>query len=104
MSTFPFAKTPDARQFLANVVTALTRFCGHTEAEATRMTLEYWHGVSDIETDDPLLYHECAYYYAMCIAHHPTIGDGLQRWEQDIKYWPPPKDWATITTGCSPQG
>ena len=52
----------------------------------------YWAGVKDIESD-PFLYEEPPYYYAMCIAHHPQLGDNRVDWYRDPALWPPPLGW-----------
>jgi hypothetical protein len=94
MSRFPFAKTEKAEQHCQRVKEALIRFCGKTDHDAERLVIEYWSDQSDIEADE-LLYHEPPYYYAMCIAHHPKIGDNKPDWHKDSALWPPPDGWKT---------
>ena len=102
MQQFPFATSLESQQMLSNITTAIMRFGDRSESEAVRMVTEYWRNSTDILIDDPLLFHECAYYYAMCILHHPTIGDGIERWEKDQRYWPPPANWANVCDGPTP--
>ncbi|HYT91156.1 MAG TPA: hypothetical protein VEL76_20755 [Gemmataceae bacterium] len=92
MGEFPFARTELAYQFCQRVKDALLRFCGKTEAEAVQLIGEYWAHRENIE-EDRLLFHEVPYYYAMCMAHHPVIGDNNPFWWKDPHLWPPPKGW-----------
>ncbi len=68
------------------------RFVGMEQDAAIASINAYWGDVADIESD-ALLFSEPAYYYAMCIAHHPEIGDGKINWIHDKDFWPPPKGW-----------
>jgi hypothetical protein len=90
---FSFALSDESQRFCSRIVEALVKFCGKTELEAIALVRAYWEDQSDIESD-PLLYHEPPYYYAMCIAHHPRIGDGRVVWWKEPGLWPPPQDWA----------
>jgi hypothetical protein len=89
---FPFAVTEDARKFCRRVVEALVTFCDKPEPEAIALVRVYWSNQTNLESD-PILYEEPPYYYAMCIAHHPKIGDGNIGWYQDPGLWPPPQGW-----------
>jgi len=91
---FPFAKTDDANRFCARIADAMMRFCDLSRQNAIRMIREFWKDMDDLESADPLLYHEPPYYYAMSIAHHPTIGDNRPLWYKDPSLWPPPTDWS----------
>lgn len=93
MTTFPFAKSERAEQFCNRIKEALVRFGGLTEESAIAKTQSYWEHLGDIDLE-PLVYHEVPYFYAMCILHHPLLGDGLTDWASDRRYWPPPDGWA----------
>lgn len=92
MAPFRFRTTPESYQFCVRIRDALVLFLGLTETEAVHLINEYWKDVESID-DDPLLMSEPPYYYAMCIGHHPILGDGQLRWEQDERWWPPPRGW-----------
>ena len=79
MSRFPFATTERAQRFCLRVKEAIVIFSGKSENEAETLIAKFWAGQDDIEADQ-LLYHEAPYYYAMCIAHHPVIGDNQPDW------------------------
>jgi len=89
---FPFARNDHSRKFCGRVCDALVRFAGKSQEEAAGLVLRFWQDLDDIE-DDELIYHEAPYYYAMCIAHHPLLGEGRDYWWQDESLWPPPPGW-----------
>lgn len=91
-SRYNFATTPDSERLCRRIEEALMCFCGKTEIEAISLINAYWKNSSRID-DDPLLFEETPYYYAMCIAHHPTLGDNWITWYEDPSLWPPPKGW-----------
>lgn len=90
---YAFATTRESRVFCARIEAALMRFCGKSEDEALRLINGYWGHRSRLD-DDPLLFSEPPYYYAMCMAHHPTLGDNRIDWQEDPALWPPPDGWA----------
>lgn len=94
MNDFPFVHSDQGRSFCKRVHEALVRFCGKSDLEADSLLRAYWAKYDDIESD-PLLYHESPYFYAMCIAHHPEIGDNQPGWYKDRSLWPPPSGWET---------
>tara|TARA_R110002049_G_scaffold305056_3_gene501115 strand:+ start:77197 stop:77487 length:291 start_codon:yes stop_codon:yes gene_type:complete len=91
---FPFAHDNKSVAFCCRIRDAMVRFCGVDEATADRMMRDYWGDVADV-ADDPLFFGEPAYYYAMCVAHHPTIGDNDPEWYRRPELWPPPSGWTT---------
>ena len=93
MKEFPIAHTEKAYRFCQWVKEALCTFEGKSETDAIALINQYWKRRQDVE-DDPLLYHESPYYYAMCIAHHPSLGDKNLEWHKDPSKWPPPDGWA----------
>lgn len=93
MSTYSFKTTSESQAFCDRVCQALCVFFGMSKERAYDSINRYWHDVECID-DDPLLFHEPPYFYAMCIGHHPTIGDNNLAWENDPRWWPPPEEWA----------
>lgn len=93
MAAFTFKTSVESQAFCEQVCLALCNFFGMTMDQAQEKVNRYWHNVDCID-DDPLLFHEPPYYYAMCIGHHPIIGDGNPNWETDPRWWPPPLEWA----------
>ena len=91
---FPFARNSDSIAFCCRIRDAMVQFCNIDATAAERMIREYWHGVADI-AEDPFIFSEPAYYYAMCIAHHPLIGDNDPNWYRRTTLWPPPSGWTT---------
>ncbi len=91
-SRYGFATTPESRSFCGRIEQALMRFCGKTQDEAVSLIAAYWQHRDRID-DDPLLFSEPPYFYAMCMAHHPTLGDGQVNWHEDPELWPPPEGW-----------
>lgn len=92
MTDFSFATSEESHAFCLRIRDALMEFFGHDADTAVSLMNQYWTDVNSID-DDPLLKSESAYYYAQCIGHHPTIGDGEVGWEKDEKWWPPPPGW-----------
>jgi hypothetical protein len=86
------AQTDRSQEFCNRIVEALVKFCGKTEPDAIALVKAFWAGTADIESD-PLLHREPPYYYAMCIAHHPQLGDGRVFWWNEPGLWPPPQGW-----------
>ncbi|MCR9212019.1 MAG: hypothetical protein NXI28_27690 [bacterium] len=91
---FKFAKTEPAVRFCNRIIDAMTSHSDLHRDECVRMVCDYWSDVDDLEAD-PLLYGEPAYYYAMTIIHHPTIGDNKPEWFRDRSLWPPPPGWCS---------
>lgn len=92
MNEFPFAKTEKAQGFCCRVSNALETFCNKSATESVDLIRKYWSDCIDLESDE-YLYHESPYYYAMCIAHHPVLGDNNANWHLDSSLWPPPPGW-----------
>lgn len=89
MTIFPFSKDPERSAFLGEVV-GLIETLGHKSIdEAIGMTKKYWEGVIDIR--DEYIMSETPYYWAMCILHHPSIGDNQPKWYLDHRLMPPPE-------------
>jgi hypothetical protein len=88
-----FARSEEAKAFCAKIRDALCEFGGYDPEPADHLIAAYWKDVCDIEVEDPLLYHEPPYYYAMCILHHPVLGDGDTWWYKNPALWPPPDKW-----------
>src|SRR5258708_4995232 len=89
---FPFAVTDEARRWCQRIVEALVTFYGKTDPEAIRLVQAFYVRYEDIESNS-MLYHETPYYEAMCIAHHPRLGDGRVFWWKEPGLWPPPEGW-----------
>ncbi len=89
-SRYSFATTLQSERFCRRIEQALVCFCGKSEKQAISLINAYWRNRSRID-DDPLLFSEPPYYYAMCMAHHPTLGDNKIDWHEDPALWPPPK-------------
>jgi hypothetical protein len=66
--------------------------CGKHSVEADELIRKFWSDQIYLE-DDMFLYQETPYYYAMCIAHHPTLGDNQPEWYLNPKYYPAPEKW-----------
>jgi hypothetical protein len=92
MTEFNFKTSAESYVFCHRIREALTKFIGFDDQTAVSKINLYWDDVDSID-DDPLLMSEPAYYYAMCIGHHPMIGDGQKDWEHDERWWPPPPGW-----------
>jgi hypothetical protein len=84
------ARTEEGRAFLKEIRQALVKCCGKTTAQAGTLTRQYFSHLRYLE-DDIYLYRETPYHYAMCIAHHPVLGDNQPEWYFDQRYWPPPE-------------
>jgi hypothetical protein len=91
-SPFTFDTSEESEAFCLRICDALMEVFGCSRDKAIWLVNQYWKDAKSIE-DDPLLYHESAYYYAMCIGHHPVLGDGEKIWWKNAKYWPPPPGW-----------
>ena len=91
-SRYDFATTSESEAFCHRIEEALVAFCGKSEDEAIALINGYWLHRSRID-GDPLLFSESPYYYAMCMAHHPTLGENRINWHEDPALWPPPKGW-----------
>lgn len=87
---YQFAKTEQAQKFCEEILEAIVASSTVTEDIAISKIETYWEKRTDIESD-PLLYHELPYYYAMCILHHPVLGDNVPFWWKDPTQWPPPE-------------
>jgi hypothetical protein len=89
---FPFALTEETKRYCNRIAEAMTTFCGLDRRESVRMIREFWADIEDLDAD-PLFFNEPPYYYAMAIAHHPSIGDNRPNWYNDRNLWPPPPGW-----------
>lgn len=94
MATYEFAKSQSAKEFCDEIEKVLVIEGKKTTTEAERLIKQFWSGRSDIE-EDQLLYRELPYYYAMCILHHPILGDNYPFWWKNPEFWPPPSRWNT---------
>jgi hypothetical protein len=92
MAEFEFARSEDARKMCARIREALITFGGKDETVAEELLRAYFSGTENVD-DEPLIYHEVPYYHAMCILHHPVIGDDNIWWHKDPNFWPPPPEW-----------
>ena len=87
MDEFPMAKSKGARALCAGVKQILIEVCNKDEPEAVRLINEVWGDRENIE-DDPLLFEELPWFYAMAMAH----GHKPQWWKEP-GLWPPPEKW-----------
>ncbi|MCB2153267.1 hypothetical protein KQI84_00145 [bacterium] len=90
MNKFRFCKSEESQKFFSEIVQMLMKYGEKTEEEAVDLVSRCWKDCDDIDAEGPLIYHEIPYYYAMCILHHPVLGDGNVEWYLDKSYWPPP--------------
>lgn len=90
MMNFEFCKNKESLGFCREILDILVKCAGRSSSEAANMLAEYWNDLDDVE-DEFNLYSETPYYWAMCIAHHPTIGDNNPEWYKSAKYMPPPQ-------------
>ena len=88
---FPMAKSNDARALCSEIKNILVEVCGKTEEEAVGLIGKFWKNRDDLD-DDPLVYEELPYYYAMSIIY----GADNPRWYKDPNLWPPPKKWGNF--------
>lgn len=89
---FSFITTDLTYEYCCEVVECLVTYCQKTQPEALRLVNAVWQDESIFDEED-LRLHEYPYYWAMCIAHHYTLGDNEPNWYQDSKLWPPPKEY-----------
>jgi hypothetical protein len=87
-----FTRTEEGRAFIERIAQALVECCGKESEEAETLIRAFWADLRFLE-DDSLLYTETPYYYAMCIAHHPKLGDNQPEWYLSPEYFPPPAKW-----------
>lgn len=92
---FPFARSEMSKAFCRRVREAVVLFGDKSPEEACDLIRRFWHYLDDIE-EDVFLYREPPYYYAMCILHHPVLGDDRLDWIRDDRLWPPPQGWETV--------
>ena len=92
MPKFQFKTTVESHRFCERICDALSTFFGMDEDKGIELVNAYWSDTADIDTD-VMLFTEPAYFYAMCIGHHPILGDGQTDWAKDSRLWPPPKGW-----------
>lgn len=79
----------------AKIKEALCVFGGKQNDESDKLMRTFFGYVECID-DDPFLFREPPYYYAMCILHHPVLGDDKIEWYHDPELWPPPKGWSAF--------
>ena len=92
MPKFQFKTNEESYRFCERICDALVQFIGIDADHAIELVNAYWSDTPDIDAD-PMLLSEPAYFYAMCIGHHPVLGDGQTGWAKDSRLWPPPKGW-----------
>lgn len=90
MNDFHFKVDDESELFLNEIVDMLIAFGGKTQSESIVAINTYWKAYTDIR-DVGFLFAETPYYWAMCMLHHPVIGDGDVFWYLDSMYMPPPK-------------
>ena len=89
MTTFAFATDAADHAFLEDVLRLVQALGGKSWSEAHLMLHQYWASTSDFS--DSAVHSETPYYWAMCILHHPTIGDDQPEWYLDARFMPPPE-------------
>lgn len=94
MREYAFSVTNETRLFSDLVIKNLMRFGDLSEADAMGLLHRVWSDLPKFEDDDHRL-HEPPYYHAMCILHHPELGDNRPEWWKDKQLWPPPPDVAS---------
>jgi len=91
MTKFDFFTNSESYSFCREILEVIVGCSEKSRAEAVTMLNKYWGDLTDVE-EEFRLYAETPYYWAMCIIHHPTIGDNNPEWYLDEKFMPPP-DW-----------
>lgn len=87
---FAFDVSPDTQAYCEEVVYCLVTYCGKAEGHALSLVNRFW--ADENITQDNLVLHEEPYYWAMCIAHHPVLGDNQPEWWRNPKLSPTPKE------------
>ncbi len=90
---FTFTTSKKTRWYFDEVMEVLQKFGEVSKEEAVNLMNRFWKS-KDLSNDDKdLTFHETPYYWAMCILHHPVLGDGNIDWERDPAFWPPPFEY-----------
>lgn len=92
MSPFAFTVTDETRKYCDEVVRCLIDYGKKDREDAVALVNQFWVKRPWFDDDDSRL-HEAPYFWAMCIIHHPKIGDNYPSWWDDPKYWPPPPEF-----------
>ena len=91
---FAFETTPTTQRYSEEVVDCMVKYAGRSQEQAivllNRFMLESPFPLSVFDDNNYML-HEDPYYTAMCIIHHPVLGDNRPNWHGDPNLWPPPK-------------
>jgi len=101
MIVYSFQVTDATRRYCDEIVWCLVEFAGKDEHTVIRLVNQLW-GTDPFDDQDDRL-HESPYYWAMAIAHHPTLGDNQPEWWRDPELARPPAQFIAHWYGLEEQ-